>query len=90
MGDFIADSARSGLLHDCPVMLAVTLVAELEGYVRRGPSVSAPCSVLIRDRVTELQPIDTLDAPFYYTFKVQCTSCREIHPNWVNVSRFVS
>lgn len=38
--------------------------------------------------VTNLRPTDTQDAPFYYTFKVQCTSCREIHPNWVSVSRF--
>ncbi|CAD0109753.1 unnamed protein product [Aureobasidium uvarum] len=40
--------------------------------------------------VTDLAPIDTEDSPFYYTFKVQCTSCREVHPNWVSVSRFVS
>lgn len=39
--------------------------------------------------VTDLLPIDTEENPFYYTFKVQCTSCREIHPNWVSVSRFV-
>ncbi|GAB7338692.1 hypothetical protein MBLNU457_5417t1 [Dothideomycetes sp. NU457] len=38
--------------------------------------------------VTDLLPIDTEEAPFYYTFKVQCTSCREVHPNWVSVSRF--
>ncbi|KAI9713095.1 MAG: hypothetical protein M1820_001080 [Bogoriella megaspora] len=38
--------------------------------------------------VTELQPQDTENAPFYYTFKVQCTSCRETHPNWVSISRF--
>lgn len=41
-------------------------------------------------RVTELRPDDTQENPFWYTFKVQCTSCREIHPNDVNVSRFVS
>lgn len=38
--------------------------------------------------VTDLRPLDTEDSPFYYTFKVQCTSCRETHPNWVSVSRF--
>ncbi|KAF4309721.1 hypothetical protein GTA08_BOTSDO03226 [Botryosphaeria dothidea] len=38
--------------------------------------------------VTDLKPNDTQENPFYYTFKVQCTSCREIHPNWVSVSRF--
>ena len=38
--------------------------------------------------VTDLRPLDTEASPFYYTFKVQCTSCRETHPNWVSVSRF--
>ncbi|KAL8365521.1 hypothetical protein RB595_004372 [Gaeumannomyces hyphopodioides] len=30
----------------------------------------------------------TAEIPFWYTFKVQCTSCRETHANWVGVSRF--
>lgn len=38
--------------------------------------------------MTDLRPNDTEDAPFFYTFKVQCTSCREIHPNFVTVNRF--
>ncbi|KAH3933744.1 hypothetical protein HBI25_176670 [Parastagonospora nodorum] len=38
--------------------------------------------------VTDLRPLDTEDAPFFYTFKVQCTSCRETHPNFVSISRF--
>ncbi|MCJ1355802.1 MAG: hypothetical protein MMC33_005794 [Icmadophila ericetorum] len=38
--------------------------------------------------VTELSPLDTPDEPYFYTFKVQCTSCRETHPNWVSVNRF--
>ncbi|KAL6702614.1 hypothetical protein ACN47E_001314 [Coniothyrium glycines] len=38
--------------------------------------------------VTDLRPQDTEDSPFYYTFTVQCTSCRETHPNLVSVSRF--
>ncbi|KAK6352336.1 hypothetical protein TWF730_009165 [Orbilia blumenaviensis] len=37
--------------------------------------------------VTNLRPNDTEDSPYYYTFKVQCTSCREVHPNWVGVSK---
>lgn len=41
-------------------------------------------------RVTDLRPKDTPEDPYFYTFRVQCTSCREAHPNWVNVSRFVS
>ncbi|KAF2447780.1 DUF866-domain-containing protein [Karstenula rhodostoma CBS 690.94] len=38
--------------------------------------------------VTDLRPIDTEDSPFHYTFKVQCTSCRETHPNFVTMTRF--
>ncbi|KAF2743111.1 DUF866-domain-containing protein [Sporormia fimetaria CBS 119925] len=38
--------------------------------------------------VTDLRPHDTEDSPFHYTFKVQCTSCRETHPNFVTMSRF--
>ncbi|MCJ1332564.1 hypothetical protein MMC10_009257 [Thelotrema lepadinum] len=37
--------------------------------------------------VTDLLPVDTPDDPHYYNFKVQCTSCREVHPNWVGVNR---
>ncbi|KAI1617452.1 hypothetical protein EDD36DRAFT_424195 [Exophiala viscosa] len=37
--------------------------------------------------VTDLKPTDTADSPYYYTFKVQCTSCREVHANWVGVNR---
>jgi hypothetical protein len=42
----------------------------------------------VSPRVTDLRPNDTEEAPFFYTFKVQCTSCREIHPNFVTVNRF--
>ncbi|KAK4461618.1 hypothetical protein QBC42DRAFT_269725 [Cladorrhinum samala] len=38
--------------------------------------------------VTNLRPSDTAENPFWYTFKVQCTSCRETHPKPVGVSRF--
>ncbi|KAM0804444.1 hypothetical protein BDR22DRAFT_878935 [Usnea florida] len=37
--------------------------------------------------VTDLLPLDTSDEPYFYTFKVQCTSCRETHPNWISVNR---
>ncbi|KAI1915506.1 hypothetical protein LOZ39_001118 [Ophidiomyces ophidiicola] len=30
--------------------------------------------------VTGLEPTDSEDAPYHYTFKVLCTSCREEHP----------
>ncbi|KAL8731159.1 MAG: hypothetical protein Q9166_003566 [cf. Caloplaca sp. 2 TL-2023] len=40
--------------------------------------------------VTELVPLDTQEEPYFYTFKVQCTSCRETHPNWVSIGRFES
>lgn len=45
-------------------------------------------TLLIHFRVTDLRPLDTEDSPFFYTFKVQCTSCRETHPNLVSISRF--
>ncbi|KAK3683759.1 DUF866 domain protein, partial [Podospora appendiculata] len=38
--------------------------------------------------VTNLRPKDDENNPFWYTFKVQCTSCRETHPKPVSVSRF--
>ncbi|KAK3946370.1 hypothetical protein QBC46DRAFT_369606 [Diplogelasinospora grovesii] len=38
--------------------------------------------------VTNLRPKDDEQNPFWYTFKVQCTSCRETHPKPVAVSRF--
>ncbi|EHA24795.1 hypothetical protein ASPNIDRAFT_48803 [Aspergillus niger ATCC 1015] len=38
--------------------------------------------------VTDLRPKDTEEEPYYFTFKVQCTSCRETHPNWVSFNRF--
>ncbi|KAK4190196.1 hypothetical protein QBC35DRAFT_490976 [Podospora australis] len=38
--------------------------------------------------VTNLRPTDSQDTPFWYTFKVQCTSCRETHPKPISVSRF--
>ncbi|KAL2843307.1 hypothetical protein BJY01DRAFT_215871 [Aspergillus pseudoustus] len=38
--------------------------------------------------VTDLRPQDTEENPYFFTFKVQCTSCREVHPNWVSFNRF--
>ncbi|KAL1879402.1 hypothetical protein VTK73DRAFT_7039 [Phialemonium thermophilum] len=38
--------------------------------------------------VTNLRPNDSQESPFWYTFKVQCTSCRETHGKPVSVSRF--
>lgn len=40
--------------------------------------------------VTDLLPVDTKENPYFYTFKIQCTSCRETHPNLVSISRFES
>ncbi|KAG5916591.1 hypothetical protein E4U61_003504 [Claviceps capensis] len=40
--------------------------------------------------VTNLRPDDTQDNPFWYMFRVQCTSCRETHDNYVGVNRFES
>ncbi|QSL65109.1 hypothetical protein MERGE_002414 [Pneumocystis wakefieldiae] len=38
----------------------------------------------ILENITSLEPFDPQN--HYYTFKVQCTSCREIHPNLVKIS----
>ncbi|RKF55624.1 UPF0587 protein C2D10.03c [Erysiphe neolycopersici] len=38
--------------------------------------------------VTDLRPKDNSEFPFWYTFKVQCTSCRETHPNAISINRF--
>ncbi|KAJ5497144.1 hypothetical protein N7463_009131 [Penicillium fimorum] len=39
--------------------------------------------------VTALVPTDTEENPYFYTFKVKCTSCHETHPNWVSFNRFI-
>ena len=64
----------------CSLQLATTATA---CYTRHTYSASR------LHRVTDLQPTDTEETPYYYTFKVQCTSCREVHDNWVGVSRHV-
>jgi hypothetical protein len=69
-------------------MLTLTLTADLTGSVN--PSGGSLKSLTHFRSVTDLRPDDTPDNPFWYTFKVQCGSCREIHPNFVNVNRFVS
>lgn len=70
-------------------MLSLLLSAELSGCV----SYSTPLRTRITPnsctRVKDLRPTDTEEEPYYYTFKVQCTSCRETHPNWVSFNRFV-
>ncbi|KAH6885798.1 hypothetical protein B0T10DRAFT_491645 [Thelonectria olida] len=38
--------------------------------------------------VTNLRPNDSEENPFWYMFKVQCTSCRETHGNYVGICRF--
>ncbi|KAI9722046.1 MAG: hypothetical protein M1812_002006 [Candelaria pacifica] len=38
--------------------------------------------------VTDLRPDDSEQSAYFYTFKVQCTSCRETHPNWISLNRF--
>ncbi|KAK9358142.1 hypothetical protein V1504DRAFT_436062 [Lipomyces starkeyi] len=38
--------------------------------------------------VTDLQPVDSPDSPYIYSFKVECTSCRETHPNFVDLTAY--
>jgi len=67
-------------------MLTLTLTADLTGFV----ILRGLLSYANVGSVTDLRPDDTPENNFWYTFKVQCGSCREIHPNFVEVSRFVS
>lgn len=34
-----------------------------------------------------MKPVDTPDSVFEYTFKIQCTSCREVHPKNITINR---
>ncbi|KAJ5893693.1 hypothetical protein N7495_005384 [Penicillium taxi] len=38
--------------------------------------------------VIGLKPTDAEENPYFYTFRVKCTSCHEVHPNWVSFNRF--
>ncbi|KAF3993694.1 hypothetical protein FT663_01107 [Candidozyma haemuli var. vulneris] len=38
--------------------------------------------------VTDLEPVDTSEAHHEYTFKIECTKCREVHDKPVNINRF--
>lgn len=40
------------------------------------------------DGVTDLKFNDSPQDPYILTFKVQCTSCREVHPNWVTFNQY--
>lgn len=71
-------------------MLALALTADLTGYLLTALSPQLIPYTNYTSRVTNLLPVDTAEDPYFYTFKVQCTSCREIHPNWVTVNRHVS
>lgn len=38
--------------------------------------------------VTDLQPVDTPESPYEYTFTIECTKCRETHDKPVTINRF--
>lgn len=40
--------------------------------------------------VTNLKPLDTPENPFEYTFQIECTACREVHPKPVTINCFES
>jgi Eukaryotic protein of unknown function (DUF866) len=42
------------------------------------------------DGVTGLTPVDTVQNPYFYTFKVLCNSCHEVNDNWITISRQVN
>lgn len=71
-------------------MYALSITADLGGSVYRICDFSLLDSCAdIFSRVTNLRPDDSEANPFWYTFQLQCTSCRETHENWVGVNRFV-
>jgi hypothetical protein len=39
--------------------------------------------------VTDLTPVDTIQNPYFYTFKVVCNSCHEVNQSWITISRQV-
>jgi CXXC motif containing zinc binding protein, eukaryotic len=39
--------------------------------------------------VTGLVPVDTDADPFFYTFRVLCSSCHELHDTWITIQRNV-
>lgn len=41
------------------------------------------------DKIDSVKPVDTPDSVFEYTFKIQCTSCREVHPKNITINRVV-
>ncbi|KAI5952318.1 hypothetical protein KGF54_003184 [Candida jiufengensis] len=38
--------------------------------------------------VTDLQPLDTPESPYEYTFQIECTKCRTIHDKDIQINRF--
>ncbi|CAI5759045.1 unnamed protein product [Candida verbasci] len=38
--------------------------------------------------VTDLEPVDTVDSPFEYTFQIECTKCRTTHDKNISINRF--
>lgn len=69
-------------------MFNLLLKAELSGYTSLIRNAGRESNIVCR--VTNLRPLDTEENPFWFMFKVQCTSCRETHSNHIGVNRFVS
>lgn len=40
------------------------------------------------ENVTDLEPVDTAESPYEYTFTIECTKCREVHGKPVTINRF--
>ncbi|EDK44318.1 conserved hypothetical protein [Lodderomyces elongisporus NRRL YB-4239] len=40
------------------------------------------------DNVTALEPYDTPQDPFYYTFRIECTKCRTIHDKEIQITQY--
>ncbi|KAI3403424.1 hypothetical protein KGF56_003708 [Candida oxycetoniae] len=42
----------------------------------------------VLEGVTDLEPVDTPQQPFEYTFRIECTKCRTIHDKAIQINRF--
>lgn len=40
------------------------------------------------ENVTDVQPVDTPESPYEYTFIIECTKCREEHNKPVTINRY--
>lgn len=75
----------SALIHQSSKHLQYFYCPPRNAMVKLGLYIKADLS-----GVTNLTPVDTINDPFLYTFKVLCNSCHEVHESWVTIQRNVA